>query len=318
MLAIETRDLTEATSAVSQTYCQHALRLKAGERALDTRLKVNDSLRQPVVRLSYGASVSVSVDASSFPRMYLMMTCTRGHGRIVQAGQQATWAPGVTVPMSAGIDTSLGFDRDFAQRSVRLDAELLEQLCSRWLGHPLNQAIRFQVRPFSAELERTWAHTMEFLGSTQSCTLPAAAAAALDEFLLTLLLHSHPHTFSAELQAPAPAARAGAIKRAREYIEVRAAEALTISAIASHVNMSVRSLQAGFKSLYNTTPTEFLRQVRLQHVRDELLSAGEATRVTAIALRWGFVHLGRFSRLYESAFGELPIMTLRRAASYRR
>jgi AraC-like DNA-binding protein len=35
--------------------------------------------------------------------------------------------------------------------------------------------------------------------------------------------------------------------------------------------------------------------------------------VTAVALRWGFGHLGQFAADYRARFGELPSETLRRA-----
>lgn len=57
----------------------------------------------------------------------------------------------------------------------------------------------------------------------------------------------------------------------------------------------------------------FVRQLRLQHVREELLadeSPGLAS-VTDIALKWGFAHLGRFAIEYKRAFGESPSATLR-------
>ena len=47
--------------------------------------------------------------------------------------------------------------------------------------------------------------------------------------------------------------------------------------------------------------------------RDELLiSRPEDTRVTDIAMRWGFQHLGRFCQIYKRRFGETPTATLRR------
>jgi AraC-like DNA-binding protein len=50
--------------------------------------------------------------------------------------------------------------------------------------------------------------------------------------------------------------------------------------------------------------------VRLERVREELLCAEPGETVTAIAMRWGFTHLARFSGIYRARFGELPSQTL--------
>lgn len=55
----------------------------------------------------------------------------------------------------------------------------------------------------------------------------------------------------------------------------------------------------------------YLRDLRLQRVRDELLS-GSGSPVASVALRWGFEHMGRFATQYRQAFGETPSQTLRR------
>jgi transcriptional regulator GlxA family with amidase domain len=47
-------------------------------------------------------------------------------------------------------------------------------------------------------------------------------------------------------------------------------------------------------------------------VREELLRSDMDANVTTIAMRHGFVHLGRFSTQYRAAFGEGPSATLRR------
>ena len=49
--------------------------------------------------------------------------------------------------------------------------------------------------------------------------------------------------------------------------------------------------------------------------RRDLLTAGPEERVTNLAMRWGFYHLGRFSKLYATEFGELPSVTHRRSQS---
>jgi transcriptional regulator GlxA family with amidase domain len=87
---------------------------------------------------------------------------------------------------------------------------------------------------------------------------------------------------------------------------------ITVSDVSAELGISVRSLQAGFRQWRSTTPNAFLRQVRLQRVRDELLRGDAETSVTATALRFGFAHFGRLSASYRAAFKELPSATLRR------
>jgi len=89
-------------------------------------------------------------------------------------------------------------------------------------------------------------------------------------------------------------------------------KALSIADIAAEVGASVRALQAGFREWRQSTPMTELRRIRLQRVREALLEPDETTEVTDVALRWGFVHLGRFSAAYKTAFGEAPGITLRR------
>jgi len=57
----------------------------------------------------------------------------------------------------------------------------------------------------------------------------------------------------------------------------------------------------------------YLREVRLRRAHDELLaSPPSSTTVSAVASRWGIVHLGRFAAAYRAAFGESPSQTLAR------
>ena len=45
----------------------------------------------------------------------------------------------------------------------------------------------------------------------------------------------------------------------------------------------------------------------------ELLEAADQnTRVTTVAMRWGFGHLGQFAAAYRERYGELPSTTLQR------
>ncbi len=70
-------------------------------------------------------------------------------------------------------------------------------------------------------------------------------------------------------------------------------------------------MQDAFQRTVQVTPLAYLRSVRLERVREELLgAAGDGATVSGIARRWGFAHLGRFAALYADRFGEAPSATL--------
>lgn len=101
-----------------------------------------------------------------------------------------------------------------------------------------------------------------------------------------------------------------AVRRAIAFIESEADTDLTLADIAAAAHVTPRALQYGFRRLLDTTPMAYLRRVRLQHVRAELLDAAPGTTVAEVAGRWGFFHLGRFAGYYRGEFGENPAQTL--------
>jgi AraC-like DNA-binding protein len=81
--------------------------------------------------------------------------------------------------------------------------------------------------------------------------------------------------------------------------------------LARQVGLSVRTLQNMIRRYRGMSLHQYLRIRRLWLVRRQLLAG--AMSVKAVALAYGFWHLGDFSRSYHSTFGELPSETLKRA-----
>lgn len=117
---------------------------------------------------------------------------------------------------------------------------------------------------------------------------------------------------------------APAMERARAFHTCRAARAFveerlaadgvpTIVDICTKLGVSERKLQYAFRAYVHMSPLAYLRMCRLNRVRKTLLAADpQATTVTAVAMRYGFLHLGRFSVDYRRAFHEAPSATLGR------
>jgi len=106
--------------------------------------------------------------------------------------------------------------------------------------------------------------------------------------------------------APARVAR-----RAREHIEEHYREALRLEDLCHMTGVSARTLQRCFRDYFDLTITDYLKTVRLDAARRELLTRHPSlTSVTTIAMRHGNTHLGRFSAQYRERYGESPKETL--------
>ncbi len=80
--------------------------------------------------------------------------------------------------------------------------------------------------------------------------------------------------------------------------------------MAAYAGIKPRALQKLFLKHFNTTPANYVRDVRLGAARKQFLDPRCAKSVTAVATGMGFDHLGRFAVAYHQKFGETPSATL--------
>lgn len=95
-------------------------------------------------------------------------------------------------------------------------------------------------------------------------------------------------------------------KKAASILRERCAEDVSITDLCEATGASRRTLHLGFLELYCVPPMQYLKALRLSRVRRELSRADTEVRITDVATRWGFLHLGRFAADYCEFFGELP------------
>jgi AraC-like DNA-binding protein len=140
---------------------------------------------------------------------------------------------------------------------------------------------------------------------------PAARMAGLDAAIMNwcaVLLGTEriqPHVLEAA------AARKRAALRAREFIDAHVDQPLCLARLCHASYASARALEYGFREMFGLSPMAYVRCARLAGVRHDLYCArrGEHS-VTQLAMKWGFWHLGQFSKDYCTQFGELPSATL--------
>ena len=88
---------------------------------------------------------------------------------------------------------------------------------------------------------------------------------------------------------------------------------IDMATLSHELKISKRQLYHAFKSGYGFTPKKYLQNLRLNAIRKTLLTAypGE-TKVSDIAFRYQFFHMGHFAQEYKKMFDESPSQTLQR------
>jgi transcriptional regulator GlxA family with amidase domain len=138
--------------------------------------------------------------------------------------------------------------------------------------------------------------------------------------LMSGLLTCLDHNYREELASGGGRrAKPAYVAKAQEYMKQNIGQPIGPEDVAAAVRVSTRALFVGFKTYLNTTPMRYLKDLRLDMVRDTLMNLEpQRASITTVAMDYGFHHLGHFCAAYKERFGEQPRETVhnldRRAA----
>jgi AraC-like DNA-binding protein len=101
------------------------------------------------------------------------------------------------------------------------------------------------------------------------------------------------------------------LREAREFIRTSAQGPIQVEDLSQALGMSPRGVEVLFRSSLGIAPNAYIRHQRLHGVRRSLLTAKPGPgAIKETALKWGFWHMGHFSKSYRQLFGESPMQTL--------
>jgi AraC-like DNA-binding protein len=198
---------------------------------------------------------------------------------------------------------------------VSIRADVLHKVAADRLT-PLRQQIQFlDWRPRSRAAVRAWHRALDYVTATfaspDTAQQPLIAAAAAP-LLATALLECYPSNLTTQQDLLSDPAVPETLKDAVTFIHHHAAGDVGVADVAAAVHLTPRAVQYLFRQRLDTTPTEYLRRVRLHRAHQDLMSGDRsATTVTEVAQRWGFAHTGRFAVLYRQVYGQSPHTTLK-------
>ena len=205
-----------------------------------------------------------------------------------------------------------------ARVHVQITEERMNRQLTALLGAPLSEPV-----VFTASIDLTKGHgrslgncvglAISDLEGGDALANNPITTGLFEECITTKLLLEHPNNYSDVLHRMQKSIAPASVKRAVEYMNAELGSPLGISEIAAAAGVAGRTLFKHFKDAYGASPMQHLRNARFEKVHEALLCAEQTDSVTAIALRWGFSHLGRFAVEYRQRYGEPPSQTISRS-----
>lgn len=242
---------------------------------------------------------------------FVMQWITRGTG-ILDVGPNAIHLTPGRPQLWPGEAFEFAFE-NYDQRLVQVNRATVDEIATE-RGLTVSRAnFDHHAQPDDDALRR-WRQTVHLISTT---TMDRHASSLLQAEMGRLaavsLLELYPQATAdlpPELLLPGNAR----LKHVVEYIHEHAHLPITSTDLAALANLSLRALQTAFGRALGMSPNAYIRRVRLDRIRTELLRADPAvTNVADVARHWGFAHPGRFSATYAARYGEYPSDTLRNA-----
>ena len=203
------------------------------------------------------------------------------------------------------------------QLMVYINRATLEKRLEDLIGREIHVPVRFELgMDLTTQNAKSWRNLIDTLVSdvdNGGLTMHAGIRDQFQDLIITGLLLSQKHNYSESIGTSIEPITSRSVRLAMAACEANPQDPLTVTDMAHFAGVSIRSLQDGFKKYVGMSPTDYLRNVRLNRVREELLAErGFDSSIADIAFTWGFTHLGRFAKLYHERFGELPSETIRK------
>ena len=160
-------------------------------------------------------------------------------------------------------------------------------------------------------------------GAARSTPLSSVARNHMQASVLAALFDVGALSAEQPAALPARARRQSIVSDARDYVLVHRDRAVGVPELCERLHVSRRTLQYCFQDVLEMAPATYLRAIRLNGARRDLLaasasasaaSAASARSVQDVAAAWGFWHLSQFATDYRKLFGVRPSDTLKSAS----
>jgi AraC-like DNA-binding protein len=304
------KDPDEAESLVATAYFPHELLVLGKHQDFELRLRASNLGPVTVGLLRWGTDVGVNC---SYPDSYAINIPLSGRLESTHGGRRIQSVSGLATVCEPDRPASVTlWSADCVGVGLKIDRDYLVRKFSQLDGRESEVLLPDQI-DLSSPHWRGWVNLLralphqsgegnDLLGGPEIAK--QLSSAIVDSLLMGL-------TASGWNEGSRGAARPRQITRVLDALHADPSHAWTLGEMAAMAGVSGRRLQQSFRICIGSTPTEYLRDLRLTLVHRDLLAGSEGTLVQEIAAKWGFVHMGRFALAFKQKYGHAPSGVLR-------
>ena len=262
-------------------------------------------------RFGYGTEVTLDRFDPEYGRGIVMTTI---QGNLLHCDVSETGFGESFLIDTSQTDYKVVASEDHLQLNLAFKHQFLEDLFERWRGYRADPKMWQHKFKFGGP-DSSWLSLLEYtarvVAEYPEEVFSGSMGKHLEEMLGLNMLNqwlavSDGHFHERNSAAPR------IVKKAEEYMQAHARLVPTRTEIADHVGVCLRTLSSAFREFRGTSPMAYLNEIRLQGVREELLTADQYIKVNQIIGQWGYVNFSNFSRVYRLRLGETPSTTLRK------
>lgn len=311
------QDAADAVSWMSDICGPHDLRVY-NARKMHFRHEGNilNSTTTAIGHIEYGTDVTVKIE--DLANSYSISLPISGYQEL-SAGNRKTESNitnGIIISPSAPCE--LNISGNCRKSLVRISRREMELALEASLGRPIDKPLIFEPKMDArVGASSAWWRTIRLIehevSQADSLYNFAPFIRDIEQALIKGLLTSQPHNYSDALKDAFKRKLPSYIIKTIDYIRNNAKNDLHIEDIEWIAGVSRNKLYADFKTHFGEPPTAYLKRVRLEGVRKEIIETSGQESISKIAMNWGFNHLGRFSSDYKKLFTETPSETQSRA-----
>ena len=302
--SIDARSADAFEAAVAPLLGSHRMRATgAAQGSFNLRHQAFQQLSMSTI--TYGRQAAVEVTAA---RQHWAISKVMSGTVLVGRAHRLRVTPGQWFAYAPDVDNPLSFDADAQVMTLALPVNALAGAHHLLIGRPEPLCIRAGV----LEHPDTGKRLDEVIQRLQSCgqwleRSPGRYAQLHEELALCEVVTALVDLETIEPSAGALSTSTALARRVRDHIHENVAKGLTLSQLAQDMGTSVRWLSTAFAREFALSPMRYLRDLRLDRARLDLLCGTES--VTDIAARWGFWNPGDFARHYRKRHGVTPSTT---------